>query len=189
MVAAKEEARQEIMNLTCTTIADPSTKNTMVEEMVYDTQGRLLLGPIGVAHTLQIVHHSIAGHLGIKKLLSKFRENCAAAGDQSLFEEVVRSCHGCQVVLDYRQKPVPPGQIPGDYPCQVLSMNIMDPSSVVGQHCFVITFVDIFSGYCVLVPSAIHTAYTVARALVDWVVTYFGVPARSDCGQEFVRYV
>lgn len=76
-------------------------------------------------------------------------------------------------------------QIPKDYPWHTLSVDIMGPFSMVRQHRFIITCLHIFSGYCVLVNSADHTAST-----VNQVVTYFGVPTRilTDHGQEFVGY-
>lgn len=70
-------------------------------------------------------------------------------------------------------------------------MDIMGPFPTVNNHRFIITFLDIFSEYSVLVLSPDHTASAVACAVMDRVITYFGVPTRilSDRGQEFVWYV
>lgn len=54
------------------TLEDPEVKNTMVEGWVYNVQGRLLLGPTGAIHAMELLHHSATGHLGVKKLLAKF---------------------------------------------------------------------------------------------------------------------
>lgn len=67
----------------------------------------------------------------------------------------------------------------------------MGPYLAVWPYRLVITLLDIFSGYCMLILSADHMASTVARTLVEQVITYSGVPARilSDLGQEFMGYV
>ncbi|KAG0711856.1 Retrovirus-related Pol polyprotein [Chionoecetes opilio] len=56
---------------------------------------------------------------------------------------------------------------------------------------FVITFIDCFSRFTILVPSADHTGTTVARVLMDRVVSVFGLPRRilSDRGREFTGIV
>lgn len=132
------------------------------EGHVYDTHRRLLLEPAGATHALEVLHQSIVGHLGTKKLLAKFREHYAIPRDQGLAEDVVRNCHRCQIGLSYRHKSVPLGQIPGDYPWHTRSVDIMGSFPMVGHHHFIITFLDIFSGYCILVPSADNTASMVA---------------------------
>ena len=116
---------------------------------------------------MEIIHHSVAGHLGVKKLLSRFRERYAATKERQFAEEVVKDCHGCQVGSDYNHKPVPLGKIPGDYPWHTLSVDITGPFPVMNGKRFIITFLDIFTGYCILVPSADHTANTVARVIFE----------------------
>lgn len=86
--------------------------------------------------------------------------------------------HGCQVGSNYTHKPVPEGKIPGEFPWHTLSVDIMGLFPTVSGHRFVITFLDVFTGYCVLVTSADHTVANVAHALMDRVVSYFGTPVR-----------
>lgn len=100
MVSGKEEVRQELTDLAQATLDDPDTKNTMAEGHAHNMQGRLLLRPTGAAHTLEVLHHSVMGHLRIKKPLAKFRKSYTTPWDQSLAKEVVLNCHGCQVGLD-----------------------------------------------------------------------------------------
>lgn len=68
----KEEVWQELMDLAWATLDDSDTKTTVVEGRAYNTQGRLLLRLLGGTLALEVLHHSIAGHLGIKMMLAKF---------------------------------------------------------------------------------------------------------------------
>lgn len=89
---------------------------------------------------------------------------------------------------DYGHKPMPQGWIPGAYPWHTLLADIMGPLLTCGSLWFIITFLDVLSGYCVLILSVDHTALTVARALMDRVIAYFSTPPYilSDQGQEFM---
>ena len=56
---------------------------------------------------------------------------------------------------------------------------------------YVITFVDRYSMYAILIPSKDHTAQTVSNVLLDHVILYFGVPRRllSDRSSKFTGQV
>lgn len=151
-------------------------KSMVVEGQAYNTQGRLLLRPKGVAHAVEVLLHAPAGNLGVKKLSDKFKEWYTANKDRKLTETTVRICHGCQVGQDYSHKPVSQGQIPSAYLWHTLSVDIMGSLATCESLCCIIIFLDIFSRYCVLIPSTDHTALMVARVLVDRVITYFGTP-------------
>lgn len=186
--AVTEEELQKIVRDTHRNL---DSRNVIVESRAYDRDGRLVLGPVGAAHALKVLHHAAAGHMGVKKLLAKFRERYTAPGDQKLAEEIVCNCHGCLVGLDYRHKPVRAGRILGNFPWHTLAVDSMGPFPLSEGKWFVVTFQDAFSGYNILVTSADYTADAVAKLLIERVVAYFGVPVRilSDRGRELISHV
>ena len=92
-----------------------------------------------------------------------------------LCQSVVSSCLGCQLGSDYRPKKVPQGQIESVSPWDMLSVDVMGPfkSSRKGER-YILSLIDCFSKYLILVPLRDHTAATVSRALYERVLGYFG---------------
>ena len=72
-----------------------------------------------------------------------------------------------------------------------LSINIVGPLLVDQRIEYVITFVDCYSKYAILISLKNHMTHTVSNALMDRVVPYFRVPSRflSDRGREFTGQV
>lgn len=54
-------------------------------------KGRLLLGPKGADHAMEVLHHAAMGHLGVKKLIPKCREWYMVFKDRKLTEDTVRN--------------------------------------------------------------------------------------------------
>ena len=67
-----------------------------------------------------------------------------------------------------------------------LNQNVLGTLSIDWRMEYMITFVDCYSKYTILIPSKDHTVMTVSNVLLDWVVPYFGVPGRllSDGGEN-----
>ena len=76
-------------------------------------------------------------------------------------------------------------------PWDTLSVDIVGPLPADRRMEYIITFVDCYSNYAILIPSKDHTAQTVSNALLDRVIPYFGVPRQllSDRGWEFTGQV
>ena len=83
---------------------------------------------------------------------------------------------------------MPQGQIESASPWDILSIDVMGPfiSSKKGER-YILSIIDYFSKYLILVPLRDHTATTVTRALYERVVGYFGCPRKilSDRGTAF----
>ena len=83
---------------------------------------------------------------------------------------------------------MPQGQIESASPWDILSVDVMGPfvSSRKGER-YILSIIDCFSKYLILVPLKDHTTSTVSRALYERVVGYFGCPRKilSDRGTEF----
>ena len=83
------------------------------------------------------------------------------------------------------------GTIESEGPWDTLSIDIVGPLLADQRREYVITFVDCFLKYTILLPSRDHTAITVSNALLNQVIPYFGVPRRllSDRLREFMGQV
>ena len=82
----------------------------------------------------------------------------------------------------------PKGKIKSTSPWDVLSIDIMGPI-VAGRRGerYILSIIDCFSCYLILVPLCDHTATTVSRALYERVIGYFGCHRKIllDRGTEF----
>ena len=76
-------------------------------------------------------------------------------------------------------------------PWDILSVDLVGPLPTDRRMEYIITFVDCYSKYAILIASKDHTVQTVSNALLDQVIPYFGVPRQllSDRDQEFMGQV
>lgn len=65
LITDSVEMEQKVMDLAKSTLDNPSIKNTVVDGRAYDNKGRLLLGPRGTAHAIEVLHHVAVGHVGV----------------------------------------------------------------------------------------------------------------------------
>ena len=135
---------------------------------------------------LERIHQD--GHLGILKTLRAFHRRFEGTRDKVICQTVVSSCLGCQLGSDYRPRNVPQGQVESTSPWDILSIEVMGPSvsSKKGER-YILSIIDYFSKYLILVPLKDHTALTVSKDLCERVIGYFGCPRKilSDRGTEF----
>ena len=137
-------------------------------------------------------HLHEGGHLGLKKTLKLFRDRFVGVQEKALCREVISECLGCQLGSDYKPHDVPKGKIESSFLWDILSIDIMGPY-VAGRRgeCYVLSVIDCFLCYLILVPLHDHTATTVSRALYERVIGYFGCPKKifSDKGSEFTGHL
>ena len=135
---------------------------------------------------LQKLHEE--GHLGLKKTLNLFQRRFIGVQQKPLCWEVISECIGCQLGSDYKPREVPKGNIESTSPWDVLSIDLMGPF-VAGRkgERYILSIIDCFFRYLILVPLHDHTATTVSRALYEHVIGYFGSPRKilSNRGTEF----
>ena len=124
----------------------------------------------------------------LKKTLKLFWQRFVGVQEKTLCREVISECLGCQLASDYKPRDAPKGKIKSVSPWDVLSIDIMGPF-VAGRRSerYILSIINCFSCYLILVPLRDHTATTVSRALYEHVIGYFGCPRRilSDRGTEF----
>ena len=90
--------------------------------------------------------------------------------------------------MDYKKKRQVKGHITSYGPWDMLSVDIVGPlPRTKDGYRFVLSVMDCFSRYVILIPLWQHTAEAVSRALYENVIAYFGVPQciLSDRGAEF----
>ena len=101
---------------------------------------------------------------------------------------MISECLGCQLGSDFKPRDVPKGKIESSSPYDVLSIDIMG-AFVAGRRGerYILSIIDCFSRYLILVPLRDHTATTVSRSLYERVIGYFGCLRKilSDRGTEF----
>ena len=125
------------------------------------------------------------GHLGVRKTLRVFRRRFEGIRDKMFCESVLTSCEGCQLGSDYRPMKVPHGQIESTSPWDMLSIDVMGPfiGSKKGER-YILSIIDCFSKYLILVALRDHTAPSVSKALYERVIGYFGWPRRILSDRE-----
>ena len=131
-------------------------------------------------------------HLGVKKTLKLFRQRFEGVREKTLCQAIVSSCEGCRLGSDYKPRALPQGKIELVSPWDVISIDVMGPF-VPGRkrEQFILSVIDCFSRYLILILIKDHNATTVSQALFERVVGYFGYPRKilSDMGTEFTERV
>lgn len=153
--------------------------------------GHLALGPLAARHAMSALHHSGNAHLGLQKTLDKFLQRFIADNDCITAKQVLSNCHGCQMGSDYTHRPVPPGSISSSSPWHTLAIVFMGPFTASHGYLCVLSAIDVFSRYVILIPTPDHLATMAARCIYECIIASLGVPQTilSDRGAEFTGYV
>ena len=121
---------------------------------------------------------SSSGHLGIKKTLSKVRQNYYWPGLEQDVKIYVTGCETCQKGKD----PIPTKRAPmkvarSGYPMERIAVDILGELPVTERgNKYVLVVSDYFSKWTECYPMSNMEASTVARLLVEQLFTRFGVP-------------
>jgi len=130
-----------------------------------------------------------AGHLGVKKTLSRVSENYFWPGWRRFVKNYVRSCHSCQQFKVAQQKPAgimyfrnPRG------PWHTVSADLMGPfPRSKSGHTFLLVFLDTFSKWVEMRPIRSATAKTVSEHFKSMILLRYGAPevVLTDNGTQF----
>src|SRR6266516_4120610 len=138
---------------------------------------------------LQIVHQGVAGHLGAFKT----RAHVGARAYWFMWrEDTDNYCKSCDVCTDFYRNKVPPRQgklhpLVVGFPLELWGVDLAGQfrKTTTGYE-YILTAIDSFSKFIVLVPIRVKTALTVANALWNHVFLKFGVGTiLCDRGLEF----
>ena len=107
-------------------------------------------------------------------------------GSHLAAHKVAKACIQCQACTDCDAQWKTSSTIMSNRPWNTLSIGIVGPLPPDRRMEYVITFVDCFSKYSILIPSKDHTVQTVSNALLDQAIPYFDIPRRFllDRGQD-----
>ena len=150
---------------------------------------RICIPPSLRADILYLFHDSpLAAHVGRDKMVGLIGKRFYWEGWHKDIASWVKECPACQ-----RGKAVRSGNIgqlqPKNivFPWELVSVDIMGPLPPSKQKIYIITFVDCFTRFCILVPLKTRVATAVAEALFLHLVCTFSVPRGilSDQGPEF----
>ena len=124
-----------------------------------------------------------ATHVRGDALWKFFRDHFSFTGGKKNCLEVARSCVQCQAGTDYGDMRKTAGTITimSTGPSDTLSVDIVGPLLADRNMEYIITFVDCYTKYAILIPLKDHTAQTVSNALLDHVIPYFGVTNGDSC--------
>ena len=152
----------------------------------------------GVTHHTQIVVpsklrgkvlqqlHDCSGHLGLKKTLGKLKERFYWPGYEGDTEFHIQECKQCQRRNPPNPQPqAPMGTIKATQPFEKLSWDIMGPLPATNQgHKYILVVTDLFTKWVEAFPLRDTTSATLAKVLVDEIISRYGVPAylHSDQG-------
>ncbi len=171
----------------------------------YVTSGRFKLNKNGILHfehnrknlpvlpasmrqaTMKAEHSHL--HPGKNKIISIIKDKYWWPGFQKDIATYTRTCKSCQMIKSGKQKKT--GNIklfPCKRPFQMVSIDLVGPLPVTTDgYRYIVSMIDRFSRYCMLVPVKDMRALTVLNALERWVCT-FGPPdsVLSDNGTQFL---
>ena len=160
---------------------DSDTNRTMRQAIVPQSKRREVLK---ISHDVQT-----SGHLGMKKTLSKVRQNYYWPGVSQDVKIYVSGCEICQK----GKEPIPSKRTPmqvarSRYPMEIIAVDIMGelPETDRGNK-YVLVVSDYFTKWTECYPMPNMEAVTVAKLLVEQLFTRFGVPEQihSDQGRQF----
>ena len=160
---------------------DSDTNRTIRQAIVPQSKRREVLK---FSHDVQT-----SGHLGMKKTLSKVRQNYYWPGVSQDVKIYVSGCEICQK----GKEPIPSKRAPmqvarSGYPMERIAVDIMGelPETERGNK-YVLVVSDYFTKWTECYPMPNMEAATVAKLLVEQLFTRFGVPEQihSDQGRQF----
>ena len=145
--------------------------------------------PLSQRRTVLRYAHDIkpSGHLGVRKSLNKLRQRYYWPGMRNDVSIYVAGCDKCR----RRKGPIPSKHAPmqvlrSGFPMERIAVDIAGPVSNKGNK-YILVVQDYFTKWVECFPMANMEAGTVAKIVVEEVVTKFGIPNKihSDQGRQF----
>ena len=149
---------------------------------------RLVIPDSLKAHMLTRAHSDC--HLGRKKTLELLSARYYWDGMPRDVSDWVAACLVCRK----RKTPRPihaglPKSMCFDYPWHTVSIDLVGPYNDSSGSEYVVTMIDCFSRYVIVVPIPNKEPHSVAKAIYEHLICVFGIPGRilTDRGGEFIN--
>lgn len=164
----------------------------LLVRQLYDTTTQVILPLSQRREVLRVSHDNRSGgHLGIKKTLQRIRQRYYWPGQRKDIKIYVTGCEKCMK----RKGPIPNKKAPmqlhqSGYPMERLAIDILGelPLTENGNR-YIVVIADYFTKWTECFPMPNMEARTVAKILVEQVISRFGTPTKihSDQGRQFER--
>ena len=153
---------------------------------------RLFVVPQGLKNmVLRLAHdNTLAGHFGQKKTFERISRLLYWPNMRADINEYVRSCYACNRSKHLRRRyRAPLQELTMGYPMDKVHIDIMGPLPRSNRgNCYVLVMVCQFSKWVEIAALPDQQAETVARAMIDNLISRFGCPRLifSDQGSNFI---
>ena len=142
-------------------------------------------------------HALSGGHLADRPTYAKIRQKYWWPTMARDIRNWCRKCQACQRrKTPHRRPKLPTGHIPVQRPFERISVDLVEykaiSTSAVGAPCkYVLSMMDHLTRYAILTPIPNKSADTVAKVIIDRIISIFGPPEmlHSDQGTEFENKV
>ncbi|UYV71990.1 K02A2.6-like, partial [Cordylochernes scorpioides] len=162
---------------------------------VYNDQGNWVkVIPRSLINRVMGYHHNIAsaGHFGVRKTLRRLRSEYFWPRMRTEVQNYIRRCENCQFSNQGASKAANAPHFRPMQRFEHIAIDFIGPLETTPRgHNSILSIMDLFTKYPILVPTRDQTAGTVVKALVDRVITHHGVPKTvlSDRGSAFISQV
>lgn len=131
--------------------------------------------------------HDEVGHLAPERVLSLARARCYWSKMKESIEKKCQTCEHCVRRKAHPQHAAPMVNIKTTYPLELVCMDYLSLEPDSGDIRNILVITDHFTKFAVAMPTRDQKARTVAKALWENSLVYFGFPSRlhSDQGQDF----
>ncbi|UYV62285.1 K02A2.6-like, partial [Cordylochernes scorpioides] len=150
--------------------------------------------PTGFRETVISYHHDIAtrGHFGVRKVMRRLKGDYYWPGMRTQVRKYIRRCESCQLSNHGIAKAASAPHFRPEKPFEHLALDFIGPLEITPRgYSSILTIVDLFTKFPILIPTKDQCANTVIRALLERNITTFGVPKTilSDRGSAFMSCV
>ncbi|UYV63168.1 K02A2.6-like [Cordylochernes scorpioides] len=150
--------------------------------------------PTGFREAVISYHHDIptGGHFGVKKVMRRLKCDYYWPGMRTQVRKYIRRCENCQLSNRGVTKAANAPHFRPEKPFEHLALDFIGPLETTPRgYSSILTIVDQFTKFPILIPTKDQCANTVVRALLERIITTFGVPKTilSDRGSAFMSCV